>query len=68
MHAGRVLTVHQVDAAADAEIWRVIDEFAGVPLSHADASLVALGRTLRVPRVFSFDSDLRTAGLELLPG
>ena len=59
--------VHQVDAAFDREIWAVIDGLAGVPLSYADASLVVLGRTLRIGQAFSFDDDLRVAGLALLP-
>jgi predicted nucleic acid-binding protein len=56
-----------VDDEFDQSIWRVIDEFAGVPMSYADASLVVLARRLRVPRVFSFDSDLKLAGLDLVP-
>ncbi len=60
--------MHHVTEAFDAQIWEVIDEFAGVPLSYADASLMALGRRLRVSRVFGFDSDLQAAGLSLVPG
>jgi len=36
-------------------------------LSYADASLVVLGRTLRIGQACSFDDDLRVAGLALLP-
>ncbi len=62
-----VVTIHQLDAAFDRDIWAVTDEFAGVPLSYADASLVVLGRRLRIQAVFSFDDDLRQAGFDLVP-
>jgi predicted nucleic acid-binding protein len=64
---GRLARVYHVDAAFDRDIWSAIDEFSGVPLSYADASLVVLGRRLRIGRAFSFDDDLRQAGLELVP-
>jgi predicted nucleic acid-binding protein len=38
------------------------------PLSYADASLVVLGRRLRITTAFSFDDDLRACGFELVPG
>ena len=63
----RVTAIHQLDEVFDSAIWHVIDEFAGVPMSYADASLVVLGRRLRIQKVFSFDDDLRAAGLELVP-
>lgn len=62
-----IVTVHQLDADFDRDAWLVIDQFAGVPLSYADASLVVLGRRLRIHTAFSFDSDLAGAGLELVP-
>lgn len=71
--AGRssnLLSIHHPSPVDEASIWRILDEFSGVPLSYADASLVALGRRLAVDTVFSvfsFDSDLRAAGLTLVP-
>ncbi len=67
LSSSSVVTIYQVDAGFDRDIWAAIDEFAGVPLSYADASLVVLGRRLRVRSVFSFDDDLRQAGLDLIP-
>lgn len=65
--SGLVAIVHHIDEAFDRDIWALIEEFSGVPLSYADASLVVLGRRLRVRQAFSFDADLRAAGLELVP-
>ncbi len=62
------IDIFQMEPPLDRETWAVIDEFAGVPLSYVDASLVALGRRLRIASVFSFDDDLRRAGLTLVPG
>ena len=68
LQQGQTSTIVHVDDAFDASIWALIDEFAGVPLSYEDASLVVLGRRLRIQQVFGFDDDLRAAGLELVPG
>jgi predicted nucleic acid-binding protein len=62
-----MVTVYQSSPAFDAAAWGVIDEFAGVPLSYADAAIVALAREIGLQEVFSFDSDLRLAGLTLVP-
>jgi predicted nucleic acid-binding protein len=62
-----MITVHQSSAEFDAAAWDIIDEFAGVPMSYADATIVALARDLGLQEVFSFDSDLRLAGLTLVP-
>ena len=67
LRGSQVLSVHHVDEAFDRDIWAAIDEFSGVPLSYADASLVVLGRRLRIRQAFSFDVDLRSAGLDLVP-
>ena len=63
-----VVRIYHFDESDESAVWRVLEEFAGVPLSYADASLVVLGRKLRVTSVFSFDDDLRQAGLALVPG
>ena len=56
-----------MDADLERDTWSAVEEFAGVPLSYVDASLVALGRRLRISRAISFDDDLRKAGLTLVP-
>lgn len=68
MRADLTIEARIMDADLERETWGAIEEFAGVPLSYVDASLVALGRRLRITSVFSFDDDLRGAGLTLLPG
>jgi predicted nucleic acid-binding protein len=65
--ASPTVTIHQTTDARDAATWAVIDEFAGVPLSYVDASVVALARELGIESVFSFDDDFRRAGLRLVP-
>jgi predicted nucleic acid-binding protein len=67
VRASGVATIEFIDRDFDRRIWDTIREFAGVPLSYVDASLVVLGQRLRLRRVFSFDDDLRQAGLELVP-
>lgn len=62
-----ILSIHHPSAAEESVIWETLSEFAGVPLSYADASLIALGRTLRISTVFSFDSDFRAVGLTTVP-
>jgi len=61
------VAIHHFSPADEAQIWAVLDEFAGVPLSYADASLVALGQRLKLTAAFTFDDDLRQAGLEMVP-
>jgi predicted nucleic acid-binding protein len=63
-HAGVVVLQTDDDRAAT---WAVLREYSGVPLSYADASIVVLARQLRINEVFSFDDDLRQAGLILVP-
>ncbi len=42
------------DTDRDRQTYQLIDEFSGVPLSYADASLLVLSRELRLSDVFSF--------------
>jgi predicted nucleic acid-binding protein len=67
LRASQTVRIYHIDEAFDRDIWAAIDEFSGVPLSYADASLVVLGRRLRIRHAFSFDADLRAVGLELVP-
>jgi predicted nucleic acid-binding protein len=66
--SGGRITWHEMSSARDEATWRVIDEFAGVPLSYPDAAIVALSRELGIGAVFGIDDDLRLAGLQLVPG
>ena len=68
IQADLTIETRVMDADLERDTWSVIEEFAGVPLSYVDASLVALGRRLRIRHAFSFDDDLRAAGLTLVPG
>ncbi len=61
------ITVHRPDSATIDNTWAVLREFSGLPLSYADASLVALARKLSIDRVFSFDADFRRCGLHVVP-
>ena len=63
-----LITVHLLDASDEAEIWNVLRQYAGVPLSYADASLVVLGQKVGITSIFTFDSDFRQAGMHVVPG
>ena len=67
IETSQVVTIDQMTGDLDAATWDVIDEFAGVPLSYVDASIVALAREHGIDCVFSFDDDFRRAGLRLVP-
>ena len=45
----------------------MLAELRGIPLSHADASLIVVGRKLRLTEIFTFDSDFAAAGLTVVP-
>ena len=62
------VSVHFVDPAFDAEIWRKLEALRGIPLSYGDASLIVLGQRLRIRRIFTLDEDFREAGLEVVSG
>lgn len=63
-----LVTIHFAGPEDDARTWAILERLAGVPLSYADASLIALGERLGIRSVFAFDEDFRGAGLELVPG
>ncbi len=68
LRVGGHVTVEHVGLAEDAAIWGILREYAGVPLSYADASVIALGRATGIKEVFSFDTDFAACGLRLVPG
>jgi predicted nucleic acid-binding protein len=68
LRVGGHVTVEHVGMAEDAAIWHILREYAGVPLSYADASVIALGRETGIREVFSFDTDFASCGMRLVPG
>ena len=62
-----LVNVHMLDAHDEVTIWSVLREYAGVPISYADASLIVLGKKLGIRSIFTFDSDFRQAGLNVVP-
>jgi predicted nucleic acid-binding protein len=63
----QMVAVHHPTGADDTEIWAVIAEYSGVPLSYVDAGLLVLGRRLQLSSLFGFDEDFRLAGLRVVP-
>lgn len=59
--------VRVLDVTDEAAIWSLLREYAGVPLSYADASLIVLGKKLGIGSIFTFDSDFRLAGMNVVP-
>ncbi len=68
VQTGSHVAVEHVGRDQDTRIWFLLREFSGVPLSYADASVVALGRATAIPQVFTFDTDFTACGLRLVPG
>lgn len=65
--ASSVVTIEFADPKQEQHAWDVLRRMAGVPLSYADASLVALSETLHMETIFTFDDDFRHAGLTVVP-
>lgn len=61
------VTIHFQSPEDDAGTWEVLQRYSGVPLSYADASLIALGVRLGIRSAFAFDEDFQQAGLALVP-
>jgi predicted nucleic acid-binding protein len=62
------IVLHRPEPDDYESAWSVLREYAGVPLSYADASVVALGRATGIKDVFSFDTDFASCGMRLVPG
>lgn len=67
LHSGSQALVLPMTEDVDALARQMLQRFGGVPLSYADATLLAVSQTLDISTVFSFDSDFRLAGLTLVP-
>ena len=68
MRQSAITEIVHFSAEDDALIWDTIRRFAGVPLSHADASLIVLSERLGIRQVFTFDEDFRSTGMDVVPG
>jgi len=64
---GALTDVIHLDETEELSIWATLRAFGGVPLSYQDASLIVLGKKLGIRSVFTFDSDFRQAGLNVVP-
>lgn len=62
-----LVTIHAASSEDDVLAWTILERYSGVPLSYADASLIALGERLGIQSAFAFDEDFQQAGLALVP-
>lgn len=53
------LVIHDIDAELRARSRQLMHQYRNVPMSLADATLVALAESLRLRQVFTLDSDFR---------
>ncbi|MGH2633428.1 MAG: type II toxin-antitoxin system VapC family toxin [Tepidiformaceae bacterium] len=67
LRASGLTEVVHFSARQETAIWETLRTFTGIPLSYQDASLIVLGRIMGVRDVFTFDSDFRQAGLNVVP-
>lgn len=59
-----LLQVHPISVMEEMRVQHLMQKYHDVPTSLADASLVALGETTRIYRVFTLDSDFRISRTE----
>jgi len=62
------LRVAWVDERAEAEAWRILEQYADVKLSLTDAACAVTARAARISEVFGCDSDFAALGFTVLPG
>ncbi|MGH9293162.1 MAG: type II toxin-antitoxin system VapC family toxin [Acidimicrobiales bacterium] len=65
--AGR-LRIAWVDEKAEAEAWRVLEQYRDVKLSLTDAACAVTARAGRILDVFGCDGDFEALGFVVLPG
>lgn len=65
--AGR-LRIGWIDEKAEAEAWRVLEQYRDVRLSLTDATGAVTARAAQVREVFGCDSDFEALGFVVLPG
>lgn len=63
----RAFRVYYVDAALFSKSLDLMDQTAEKSVSCTDATTMAFVRTQRIPKVFTFDSDFRKLGFEVVP-
>lgn len=56
-----------IDEGIEAEGWRIMEQYADIPLSLTDATSAAIARMGRVTEVFGFDSDFEALGFTVAP-
>jgi predicted nucleic acid-binding protein len=66
--AARRLRVAWIDERAEAESWRLLEQYADVKLSLTDATCAVSARKARITEVFGCDSDFEAMGFVVLPG
>lgn len=62
------LRVALVDEKAEAEAWRVLEQYRDVKLSLTDATCAVTARAARITDVFGCDSDFEALGFVVVPG
>lgn len=66
--ASRRLRIGWVDEKAEAEAWRILEQYGDVELSLTDATCAVTARAARVTEVFGCDSDFEALGFVVAPG
>lgn len=56
-----------VDEDIEAEGWRVLEQYADIPLSLTDATSAVIARSARITSVFGFDRHFRALGFTTEP-
>ncbi|MGH9092375.1 MAG: type II toxin-antitoxin system VapC family toxin [Acidimicrobiales bacterium] len=66
--ATRRLRLAWVDEKAEAEAWRILEQYRDVKLSLTDAVCAVTARAARITEVFGCDGDFEALGFVVLPG
>lgn len=66
--AARRLRVAWVDERAEAEAWKLLEQYREVKLSLTDATCAVTARSARLTEIFGCDSDFEALGFVVLPG
>ncbi len=64
----RRLRIAWIDEIAEAEAWRLLEQYRDVKLSLTDAACAVTTRAARIIEVFGCDSDFAALGFVVLPG
>jgi predicted nucleic acid-binding protein len=66
--AARRVRITWIDEKAEAEAWRILEQYGDVKLSLTDATCAVTARAARITEVFGCDSDFEALGFVVLPG